>query len=116
MAWLDTGTQQTMREASLFIQTIETRQGLKIACPKEIAYRYGYVSADDLDNIASSMKNNGYGSYLQQLLREKVSRRCTPSSISLVELATGQCRRMVPLEAHDSSKREVRNDISKETA
>lgn len=71
MAWLDTGTHQAMLEASLFIQTIETRQGLKIACPEEIAYRYGHITAADLEATASSMKN-GYGSYLLQLLREKV--------------------------------------------
>jgi glucose-1-phosphate thymidylyltransferase len=72
MAWLDTGTYQAMLDASLFIQTIETRQGLMIACPEEIAYRYGYITAEQVEAIASSMKNNGYGSYLMQLLREKV--------------------------------------------
>jgi glucose-1-phosphate thymidylyltransferase len=72
MAWLDTGTHQAMLEASLFIQTIETRQGLKVACPEEIAFRYGYITAQQLEEIASSMKNNGYGAYLQQLLREMV--------------------------------------------
>jgi len=72
MAWLDTGTHQAMLEASLFIQTIETRQGLKVACPEEIAYRYGYISAQQLEETALSMKGNGYGSYLLQLLREKV--------------------------------------------
>jgi glucose-1-phosphate thymidylyltransferase len=60
-----------MLEASLFIQTIETRQGLKIACPEEIAYRYGYITAAELETTAASMKN-GYGLYLLQLLREKV--------------------------------------------
>jgi glucose-1-phosphate thymidylyltransferase len=72
MAWLDTGTHQAMLEAALFIQTIETRQGLMVACPEEIAFRYGYITAEQLEETASSMKNNGYGSYLQQLLREKV--------------------------------------------
>jgi glucose-1-phosphate thymidylyltransferase len=71
MAWLDTGTHQTMLEASLFIQTIETRQGLMVACPEEIAYRYGYITPKQLEATASSM-NNGYGRYLQQLLRERV--------------------------------------------
>jgi len=72
MAWLDTGTHQAMLEASLFIQTIETRQGLMVACPEEIAFRYGYITAQQLEETASSMDNNGYGSYLRQLLREKV--------------------------------------------
>ncbi|MCU1298484.1 MAG: glucose-phosphate thymidylyltransferase [Acidobacteriaceae bacterium] len=72
MAWLDTGTHEAMLEASLFIQTIETRQGLMVSCPEEIAYRYGYISADQLERTASSMKNNGYGTYLLQLLKEKV--------------------------------------------
>jgi len=72
MAWLDTGTHDAMLEASLFIQTLETRQGLMVACPEEIAYRYGYISSEQLKATASSMQNNGYGSYLLQLLREKV--------------------------------------------
>jgi glucose-1-phosphate thymidylyltransferase len=72
MAWLDTGTHQSMLEASLFIQTIETRQGLKIACPEEIAFRYGYITAQQLEQIASAMNGNIYGLYLQQLLRERV--------------------------------------------
>jgi len=72
MAWLDTGTHEAMLEASLFIQTIETRQGLMVACPEEIAYRYGYITAEELETMASAMKNNGYGRYLLQLLRDKV--------------------------------------------
>jgi glucose-1-phosphate thymidylyltransferase len=72
MAWLDTGTHEAMLEASLFIQTLETRQGLMVACPEEIAYRCGYISAEELEKTASSMKNNAYGRYLLQLLREKV--------------------------------------------
>src|SRR5256884_9924473 len=72
MAWLDTGTHEALMEASLFIQTIEKRQGLMVACPEEIAYRYGYISADQLAEIGNSMKNNGYGAYLLQLLRERV--------------------------------------------
>lgn len=71
MAWLDTGTHEAMLEASLFIQTIETRQGLMVACPEEIAYRNGYISAAQVEGLAAAM-NNGYGRYLRQLLREKV--------------------------------------------
>ncbi len=72
MAWLDTGTHETILEASLFIQTIETRQGLKVACPEEIAYRCGYITAEELASLASAMNHTGYGAYLQQLLRERV--------------------------------------------
>ena len=72
MAWLDTGTHEAMLEASLFIQTIETRQGLMVACPEEIAYRYGYITAQQVENAAASMKNNRYGQYLLQMLKERV--------------------------------------------
>jgi len=72
MAWLDTGTHEAMMEASLFIQTIEKRQGLMVACPEEIAYRSGYITAQQLEAIAHPMRNNGYGSYLLQLLKDRV--------------------------------------------
>jgi glucose-1-phosphate thymidylyltransferase len=72
MAWLDTGTHEAMLEASLFIQTIETRQGLMVSCPEEIAYRYGYITAAQLETTAASMKNNRYGEYLSQLLKDRV--------------------------------------------
>lgn len=72
MAWLDTGTHEAMLEASLFIQTIETRQGLMVACPEEIAYRYGYITADQVAATAEPMKKNRYGAYLLQMLKEKV--------------------------------------------
>jgi len=72
MAWLDTGTHEAMLEASMFIQTIETRQGLMVSCPEEIAYRLGYIGASQLETMAAAMKNNGYGRYLLQLVREPV--------------------------------------------
>jgi glucose-1-phosphate thymidylyltransferase len=72
LAWLDTGTYDSLMEAALFIQTIERRQGLMVACPEEIAFRYGYITAAQLEQIANPMKHNAYGAYLLQLLREKV--------------------------------------------
>jgi glucose-1-phosphate thymidylyltransferase len=71
MAWLDTGTHEALMEASLFIQTLENRQGLMIACPEEIAYRSGYITAEQLETIGQTMKNS-YGGYLLQLLHEKI--------------------------------------------
>jgi len=72
MAWLDTGTHESMMEASLFIQAIERRQGLMVACPEEIAYRFGYITAGQVEKLAASMNNSGYGAYLLQLLTERV--------------------------------------------
>ena len=72
MAWLDTGTHEAMLEASLFIQTIATRQGLMVACPEEIAYRYGYITVEQIQTAAATMQNNRYGAYLLQMLKERV--------------------------------------------
>ena len=69
-AWLDTGTCDALLEASLFIQTLEKRQGLKIACPEEIAYRMGYITAAEVSALAHAMKDNGYRKYLLDLLTE----------------------------------------------
>jgi glucose-1-phosphate thymidylyltransferase len=68
MAWLDTGTHDSLFEAGMFIQTIEKRQGLKIACPEEIAYRYGYISRAELETLAVPIRKSGYGQYLLTLL------------------------------------------------
>ena len=67
-AWLDTGTHESLLEASMFIETIERRQGLKIACIEEIAYRMGYINAEQVLQIAAPMKNSGYGSYLVKII------------------------------------------------
>ena len=72
MAWLDTGTHESLLDAAQFIQTIETRQGLKIACPEEIAFRQGWIDAQELERLAAPMAKNGYGQYLQRILREPV--------------------------------------------
>jgi len=71
-AWLDTGTHESLLEASQFIEVIERRQGLKIACPEEIAYRMGYISADELEALAKPLAKNGYGQYLLRLLSDKI--------------------------------------------
>ena len=70
MAWLDTGTHESLLEAAQYIETIERRQGLKIACPEEIAYRLGYIDAAAIERLGNSMAKNGYGQYLLALLRE----------------------------------------------
>jgi len=68
MAWLDTGTHDSLLEAAAFIQTIEKRQGLKIACPEEIAFRAGYIDAAQLERLAAALDNSGYGKYLRGVL------------------------------------------------
>jgi glucose-1-phosphate thymidylyltransferase len=70
-AWLDTGTHASLLEASQFIETIERRQGLKIACVEEIAFRMGFITAEDLERLAAPLAKSGYGEYLLQVLRER---------------------------------------------
>ncbi len=71
-AWLDTGTHDSLLEAGQFIATLEKRQGLKVACPEEIAYRAGWIDAAALERLAAPMAKNSYGQYLMQILRERV--------------------------------------------
>ncbi|MEG1050417.1 MAG: glucose-1-phosphate thymidylyltransferase RfbA [Janthinobacterium sp.] len=72
MAWLDTGTHESLLEAGQFIATIENRQGLKVACPEEIAYRKGYIDGARLEQLARPLKKNAYGQYLLRLLDDKI--------------------------------------------
>lgn len=72
-AWLDTGTHEALLAAAHFIETIETRQALKIASPEEVAYRMGYIDAGELERLAAPLKNSGYGEYLLRVLREPVT-------------------------------------------
>ena len=70
-AWFDTGTPEALVDASVFIRTIEQRQGLKICCPEEIAWKKGWINDDKLQSLANNFQNNGYGQYLEKLLEEK---------------------------------------------
>ena len=71
-AWLDTGTHESMLDASNFISTIENRQGIKVCCPEEIAFRKGWISAEKLKQLALPMQKNPYGQYLLKILEEKI--------------------------------------------
>ena len=73
LAWLDTGTHDSLVEAALFIQTIERRQGLKICCPEEIAYRMGFIDATQLEALAKPLDKSGYGEYLRRVLRDRLN-------------------------------------------
>jgi glucose-1-phosphate thymidylyltransferase len=70
IAWLDTGTPEALMQASLFIQAIEERQGLKVSCPEEIAYKQGFISAKDLKRMARKISPSSYGSYLESILKQ----------------------------------------------
>ena len=74
MAWLDTGTHESLQQATNFIETIEQRQGLKVSCPEEISYRMGYIDAEQVEKLAAPMKKSGYGQYLMEILEEERGR------------------------------------------
>jgi glucose-1-phosphate thymidylyltransferase len=73
MAWLDTGTKEALLQASNFIQAIEERQGLKVACPEEVAFKMGFIAAEDVLRVAASMRGNEYGQYLERMIEEETS-------------------------------------------
>ncbi|GEQ98984.1 hypothetical protein JCM17844_26210 [Iodidimonas gelatinilytica] len=73
-AWLDTGTHASLLDAADYVRVIEDRQGLKIACPEEIAFRMGYISASELERLAAPLLKSGYGDYLMQILRGEGAR------------------------------------------
>ena len=75
MAWLDTGTHQSMLQASNFVESIEERQGLKVACLEEIAFRKGYISKEQLAELAKPLLKNQYGQYLMKIMNERIKKR-----------------------------------------
>jgi glucose-1-phosphate thymidylyltransferase len=72
-AWLDTGTHTSLLEASRFVEILERRQGLKIACPEELAWRLGYIGDAELEAMGNAMRKNGYGEYLLRILKKKAN-------------------------------------------
>ena len=82
MAWLDTGTHESLLEAAIFVHTIERRQGLNIACPEEIAFRQGFIEAAQLEALAQPIAKSGYGKYLLSILTDPHFPAATPNPAS----------------------------------
>ena len=80
-AWLDTGTHDSLLDAAGFIATLQKRQGLMVACPEEIAYRQGWISAEDVQRVAAKLNKNSYGQYLSKILNE-LSTSTQPTTLS----------------------------------
>ena len=85
MAWLDTGTCDSLNDAASYIRTLEHRQGLKVGCPEEVAWRQGWITAERLEELAQPLKKSGYGTYLLQLLEESSSDHAALQSSLVVE-------------------------------
>ena len=77
-AWLDTGTHESLLDAAVFIKVVADRQGLKIACPEEVAYKMGYINAEQLEKLAQVLSKNGYGKYLLNLLKQQTTQNIIP--------------------------------------
>ena len=86
MAWLDTGTCDSLNDAASYIRTLEHRQGLKVGCPEEVAWRQGWINAEQLEQLAQPLKKSGYGTYLQQLLEESSCDHAALQSLSLIHI------------------------------
>ncbi|MEO5739417.1 MAG: sugar phosphate nucleotidyltransferase, partial [Vicinamibacterales bacterium] len=97
IAWLDTGTHESLLQASTFIQAVEERQGLKVACPEEIAYRSGFITAEDVLRSAHAMGSNGYGTYLRQLVEDDAAIRKTAEPSTSYASSTRSARPYSPV-------------------
>lgn len=118
-AWLDTGTHDSLLDASHFIATIEKRQGLKVCCPEEIAFRLGLISADELAALAEPMKKNGYGQYLFSVLKEHANTRVNPETFDFKKFgrrAEDRLNMNLARKAIENSKIDIEIEIENQDA